>query len=317
MVRINPHEVHLSDFENYDKIYSVRSKYTKPPKFYDCIGAPLSTFGLEDIEIHRAQRAVMNPLFSRKMALQLEGIIHDKADKICQLMQQGIDKGVPVDLHHAFRALSVDVISEYAFDKSQDLLEQDDLGAGFFRMIRGLVPNVYVFQQFPTLRVLAMKTPLWLQPYLSDGLGCVVQFQRDCIKRAQGVKRQIRDGKMSDRPNMFSMLLDPEDKPKGYQIPSDEVLWQEAFALQGAASDTTGNALTIAMFNMLWKPEIYEKLAQQLEDAFPDPNTKLEYVKLEQMPYLVSLILKFHLLPPAEFLNYFSSSASPISYLFS
>jgi hypothetical protein len=82
----------------------------------------------------------MNPMFSRKMVLELESVVQDKARKVCNRMQEGIEKGVPVDLHHAFRSVSVDATSKFAFNNSYDFLDKDDLGAYFFRMVRSVGP---------------------------------------------------------------------------------------------------------------------------------------------------------------------------------
>ena len=153
MVRINPDEVHLSDPENYDRIYHVGSKYTKSPNLYNALCLPKATFGTISNEVHHVRRGVMNPMFSRKMVLELESVVQDKANKVCRLMQQGVDNGTPVDLHHAFRSVSVDVISDFAFDKSYDLLDKPDTGAYFFRMVRGLGPAWYTFQQLPAFRL--------------------------------------------------------------------------------------------------------------------------------------------------------------------
>ena len=57
-----------------------------------------------------------------------------------------------------------------------------------------------------------------------------------------------------------------------------------------AAADTTGNAMTVSVYNVVTNPEIYAKVRQELEAAFPDPNATLDFVKLEPLFYLVSYI---------------------------
>lgn len=71
-------------------------------------------------------------MFSRTKVLELEAIVQEKAAKVCRRMQEGIDQGKPVDLHHAFRSVSVDVISDFAFDRCYDFLDKGDIGATFF-----------------------------------------------------------------------------------------------------------------------------------------------------------------------------------------
>lgn len=230
----------------------------------------------------------MNPVFSRKMVLELEAVVQDKARKVIKRMQEGIERGVPVDLHHAFRAVSVDVISDFAFNKSYNFLEKEDLGAYFFRMVRGVGPAMWVFQQLPNLQAAALKMPPWLAPYLSEPLGYVTSMQQECVKQVEDVKMRMAEGKYSERATIFSTLLTEDDKPDGYRVPSTMELKDEAYSVLAAAADTTGNAMTVATFNVISNPQIYQSLVRELEKAFPNPTAELPFVELERMPYLVS-----------------------------
>ena len=113
---------------------------------------------------------MLNPMFSRKMVLKLERVVQNKVNKLVKLMETGIRNRKPVDLHHAFRSVSVDVITDYAFDKSLDLLDSPDLGSNFFAMVRGVGPAMWILQQFEILQNLALKIPPWLAPILSEPL---------------------------------------------------------------------------------------------------------------------------------------------------
>lgn len=299
MVRITPEEIHLSDADNYDKIYHVGSKYYKSPNLYNALCIPLSTFGCVSNETHRIRRGAMNPMFSRKMVLELEQVVQDKATKVCNITQKGVDTGKPIDLHHAFRSVSVDVISDYAFDSSYDLLDKEDIGAYFFRMVRGLGPAFYTFQQIPLAQKIALSTPPWLAPYLSEPLGCVTGFQQDCGKQAQAVKLKMEQGKLGHRQTIFSTLLSLEDKPTGYEVPDNEMLMQQAYSVLAAAADTTGNAMTVAAYNVLKTPSIYQTLVKELQSAFPNSSAQLEFVELEKLPYLVPVLAP--LLPFSRF----------------
>jgi len=46
--------------------------------------------------------------------------------------------------------------------------------------------------------------------------------------------------------------------------------------------------MTVAAYNVVINPAIYEKLTVELKAAFPNPDEKLEYLKLEKLPYLVT-----------------------------
>jgi cytochrome P450 len=72
-------------------------------------------------------------------------------------------------------------------------------------------------------------------------------------------------------------------------VPTVDDLKDEAYSMLAAAADTTGNAMTVAAYKVVSNPEIYAKVREELEAAFPDPNATLDFVKLEQLPYLASI----------------------------
>lgn len=82
-----------------------------------------------------------------------------------------------MDLHHGFRAVSVDVITDYAFDNCYNLLDRPSLGAEFFAVIRGMAPALWIFQQFPFMQKLATMLPPWLLLRMSPESAGFVQFQ--------------------------------------------------------------------------------------------------------------------------------------------
>ncbi len=60
----------------------------------------------------------------------------------------------------------------------------------------------------------------------------------------------------------------------------------------GAGADTTANAMTITHFHILDNPDVHKQLRAELEEALPNKHTPVELRVVEQLPYLVRLILK-------------------------
>lgn len=89
------------------------------------------------------------------------------------------------------------------------------------------------------------------------------------------------------RQTIFHQLLSPH-AADGYVVPTVDQLKDEAYILVAAAADTTGNAMTIAAYNVVLNQEIYRTLTAELKEAFPDPDARLDFVTLEKLPYLVS-----------------------------
>jgi cytochrome P450 len=104
------------------------------------------------------------------------------------------------------------------------------------------------------------------------------------------VKSDMDAGKVipGSRTTIFQELLTP-DVDEGYVVPPIDDLKGEAYGILAAAADTTGNAMTVAAQHVVSNPVIYEKLTAELRAAFPDPNSRLDFLTLEKLPYLVSL----------------------------
>jgi cytochrome P450 len=154
----------------------VGTKFAKSAEFYDGFAIQYSTFATPSNEIHAIRRGALNPLFSRKRVLALEDVVQDKVDKLIRRTLEAKKDGVPMDVHHAFRAVSVDVISDYGFGKSYDFLDAPDLGKNFFEMVQGLGPVMWIFQQFPFLRSFAPHTPKWFAEIVSAPLSHMMAY---------------------------------------------------------------------------------------------------------------------------------------------
>jgi len=150
---ISPDEIHLNDPGNYEKVYYIR--FTAPSKagyFYDAFGLKTAAFGTTDNALHRVRRAAINPVFSRKAVLQLEDVIQAKTQGLVHRMEDILSERKPVDLHHGYRALAVDIVTDYSFDNCYNQLDTPDFGAEIFDMTGELSPRGWVLQAFPILR---------------------------------------------------------------------------------------------------------------------------------------------------------------------
>jgi hypothetical protein len=112
-----------------------------------------------------------------------------------------------------------------------------------------------------------------------------------CRKQCVAVKEAIDGGRGSEsQPSIFKALLSPDEKVKGYVVPTVDNLKDEAYSILAAAADTTGNGMTVAAFNVVNDPAIYERLTKELVAEFPDTDARLDFVRLEKLPYLVSFL---------------------------
>lgn len=139
------------------------------------------------------------------MVLELEGVVQSKAVKLCSLVTQKLSVGKAVDLHHAFRAVSIDVITEYGFNKCYDLLDEPDLGRHFFLMVRGIGPSLWVYRQWPELQIANSLPPgilKWMSPELAQVLN--LQEVESLFQERSRQQETITDFNTSSMPKTRS-----------------------------------------------------------------------------------------------------------------
>ncbi len=85
---------------------------------------------------------------------------------------------------------------------------------------------------------------------------------------------------------VFDTVLNP-DTEKGEYSPSDHDLTADAVFIFVAGTDTTANTLAIGTWNLLRNPHMLQALKSELRQAIPEMNTTLDWVTLENLPYLV------------------------------
>jgi len=69
-------------------------------------------------------------------------------------------------------------------------------------------------------------------------------------------------------------------------------LVDESTTVMGAGIMTTAWVMSTATFHITNTPSIQQKLHHELVNALPDPTQPLEWVKLEQLPYLKACVLE-------------------------
>lgn len=257
-------------------------------------------------ETHRQLRAPLNHFFSRRAVLDLEDILQAKAKKLCDRVARELAE-VPangtrpsVDLRAGTRAISIDVLTEYAFNDCWNHLDAPGFHAWFSEAVRDTGVMWMTFQQFPF-----MLRPMQLLPEsIARKMSPAMDGWIDCVARTRDYVLQVRNqflmGIKPTRRSIFHELLDPpapdpEDVDAGPRAPpSLERLAGEAMSFCTAAADTTGNSMETAVFNVITHPEIYAAVRAELLAAFPnlpeDSDQSLDYITLEKLPYLTGVL---------------------------
>ena len=100
-----------------------------------------------------------------------------KASKLCQRIERDSTRGLLTNVQIGFRALSIDVITEYAFgaDNCYNSLEAEDFGVWYNELVRAVAPMIYLFKLVPALQAPMQGMPFWLARRINP---VVVGFMR-------------------------------------------------------------------------------------------------------------------------------------------
>jgi cytochrome P450 len=127
IVRINPNELHINGPGYYDELYgSTTKKRDKYRPWVALAGAPRSGFATVEHDLHRMQRGALNSFFSKKAVTQLESVVQEKIETLCQRFEGALKTGKVFKADAAYMALTMDVICQYSFAADDDYLLEDD-----------------------------------------------------------------------------------------------------------------------------------------------------------------------------------------------
>ena len=85
----------------------------------------------------------------------------------------------------------------------------------------------------------------------------------------------------SHRTIYHEFLKDPQN------VPSDKILLDEAILFVSAGADTTSDAVTLALLNVLHNPSIHNRVREEIDGIWPQVEQCPPYEVLEKLPYLV------------------------------
>ena len=91
------------------------------------------------------------------------------------------------------------------------------------------------------------------------------------------------------RKTIFEEMRDSNLPPEQKTV---DRLKEEGFVLVLAGGDTSAKVLTALTYHLLSNPDILQRLKKELVEAMPDPNVSMSGAKLEQLPYLVSILVR-------------------------
>ncbi|OCT49456.1 cytochrome P450 oxidoreductase [Cladophialophora carrionii] len=277
-LRVAPNELHIDDVSLYKVIYNQLSPFPKSPAFYAAFNIPHTVFTETDPSKHKERRRLLNSLFSRSGALRLEPVIRtklfsvgEKIDRLC------VTK--PVDTYDAFRLLTTEVILEFAFARSANMITEhaDSFKSWFLDAFDVASQSIFDMQYRPFVRHLAGILPSCVIRVLNPNVGTLL----DVIKFAgESLHHFKQRSSLPDHPVVFDSLKGLPDR--------DGV--SEAQDILVAGADTTAFTLTTGIMHIVSNPDVQQKLTSSLLDAIDPDGEFPTLLTLERIEYLTACV---------------------------
>ncbi|KAF2773718.1 benzoate 4-monooxygenase cytochrome P450 [Teratosphaeria nubilosa] len=294
IVRINPTQIHINDPDFLDEIYASGKRKRNRDAWFNlsATDGPLgwSTFQTVDHDVHRMRRAALSPFFSKRNIHLLEGLITDKIDLLVERFAAAHQTGEVIPLLHATGALTMDIISIYAFGKDVGKLKQPNFAGEELEAYSQLSEFGPVGRHFPWVaKVMMLVLPPSLVEKLSPAAALVPRnrvFFRDLIRDAISAGAKGTAEKATHRTifqDVVQSSLPPSEK-------APDRLSAEASLLQIAGTETTARSLAVLMFHLIESPAVLGRLREDLSAYVSKVGTELKLADLEAMPYFSAVI---------------------------
>jgi cytochrome P450 len=289
-VRINPYELHVRDQDFYDVIYTgnaeKRDKWHWSAKMFGNSGSMLGTLPHAH---HRLRRGALNPFFSKQSVAKLEPMIVKVVENLCRRFREAEESVEPVNLGHAYAALTMDVITEYSFAKSYGCVDAPDFMRQWPDTIDAVSQASHVNKQFGWLLPMFKMMPLRVVKAMNPNMVSLIFFQNDLKDQVQKVMDGRTDSKRSENVSIFQALLESDLPPNEKTL---QRLVDEGQTVVGAGQVTTAHYLKMVSYHLIANPNILAKLKSELVEVMPDPSKIASQSQLEQLPYLRAVVLE-------------------------
>lgn len=152
VIRINPHELHVSQPDFYDELYAgntrKRNKYEWAYNLGMVEGSAWTTI---DADLHKKRKAAVAPYFSLSAIRQFDPVIRDKLEILSRKLEKCRDTGEVVCLDEAFVAAMTDIITQYAFGISHGFLDKNGFDPEWHDLLKGSSEQSILTKHMPWL----------------------------------------------------------------------------------------------------------------------------------------------------------------------
>ena len=257
-------------------------------------------------DLHKIRRFAFANFFSKKSVNELQPVIVEKVDRLIQRLKIESQDCNVVNLNYAMAGLTLDVISQYALGESMHALNDPVYGKEWLSILRKGIQLRPVGRQFPWLINFMLdvstrpssrqpsfsclhnadceQAPQWILNYLNPNLALWSNYNERCRLRIAKIMNFEDDKTVSHRTVYHEVrdsgILSKKEKDS-YRLMGENSIFL------GAGTETTSRNLSVALFYLIARKEVGDKLLAELKTILPTKDTKVNLPQLEALPYLV------------------------------
>ncbi|PVI04209.1 trichodiene oxygenase [Periconia macrospinosa] len=297
IVRISPHELHISDPAFFETLYRNDGRWHKYAWTYDAFGAPNSTIFGSNHEAHKAHRRAIAPFFSKQHVMARQAILRRNMDKLCRRISNL--SGTPFNLGAAISAFMRDNANEFILGKEYNEIDLDDFGVLLSIGSAGMGPIWRMTKHVPWFGP-ALKSipPKWVMKVADEGTKSFFKYIQQCEKDTRNTlaaaELPFPDPWVKDTMVHTILHSDLPAAEKSFLRIFDEVA-----TVTAAAFDTTANAMRLILFHVYANADILQRLRDEVTAAQPSSSEPIPLKTLEQLPYLTAVLMEGMRLSPA------------------
>lgn len=257
----------------------------------------------------RHMRATLSPSFTMKKLKAISGEMSQIVNEFLEHFEQAAATGEKLELHRILKALTTDMICRLGLGINYGAIKNPEhpimgriasvvlipynlmlIVLASFPSLRFLLPPAVIFLETLQNRADKMKNPGKL---IMEDCSKVIQMRRkDPAARRNDLLQMLLDAKYetaNDENLAMGGTLDkgspPESISKAEVALTDEEVLQNAWLLMIAGYETTATILTGLAFILMRRPDIQEKLRQELFEAVTQKK-KLDIDTIQKLPYM-------------------------------
>ena len=189
----------------------------------------------------------------------------------------------------AFRSFTTDVILAWCFAKSVNAMDAPNFRAPVISALEAAIKGFKFIRNFEFMRRLNFYLPPWLVIKMAPEMAGLVRLHVELREQVKDVCADPESMQSLPYPIIYSRLLDPAAQ-KGYDVPNETSLYEEAATLVFGGGDTVGNTLMVGFFHITRQPALHAQLREEVRTVWPNIHDPPLLEAFESLPLLTATI---------------------------